>query len=278
MLSYQHAYHAGGPADVIKHALWAAILAKLTEKPTPLNVYETHSGRGLYPVDAAETQKTPEYLTGVARIPMMSDNLYMAAVRARNPSGELTTIPGSPAVAANVIREIDHLHLAEAHPAEMEHLRQSFPHYIRKESNIHLHAADGHHHIPTLIRPGNRNAVLINPSYEVKAEYQQVVDTVRTIIERAPNTTIMVWYPLLNPKKNSQLLIDGLKALGVPATFLVHYGWNKPDSEGMHGTGQIILNTPYKIESDLTGLVKLLAPALKQKAADITTTMLVARR
>lgn len=283
MLSYQHAYHAGGPADVVKHTLWAAILTQLAKKESPLHVYETHSGRGLYPTSAPETQKTPEYLTGVARIPMTNTTPYMDAVRTLNTvearlMAALEVIPGSPAVAKHVLREIDHLHLAEAHPVELEHLRVAFPHATRRERNIHIHEGDGHKLIPNLIRASQRTAVLIDPSYEVKTEYQQVVDTVQDIITRAPNAVVMVWYPLLNPKKNGQLLIEGLKALGVSATFLVHYGWNKPDSEGMHGTGQIILNLPYKIERDLTDILKTLSPQLKQKSADLTTTMLIARR
>lgn len=279
MLSYQHAYHAGGPADAIKHTLWAHILTHLIQKDAPLHVYETHAGRGLYPTIAPETQKTPEYLTGTARL--MGKGLespYMKVVGVLNPDGKLTTIPGSPAVAQHILRPMDHLHLAEAHPQETEYLRQSYPQHARREFNIHLHETDGHKHIPTLIRASQRTAVLIDPSYEVKTEYQQVVDTVADILNRAPNATIMVWYPLLNPKKSFQGLINGLKDLNVPATWLAHYGWNKPDSEGMHGTGQIVLNLPYKIENDLTASLKVLSPLLKQKSADLTTTMLVGRR
>lgn len=286
MLSYQHAYHAGGPADVIKHALWAAVLAHLTQKEGALHIHETHAGRGSYPVNAPETQKTPEYLLGVSRLmSIFPGTPYLAALRALNPSDadvpQLHTIPGSPAVAAHVMRSSgdnpDHLHLAEAHPTEMEHLRMAFPHYVRKESNIHLHAADGHKHIPSIIRGANRNAVLIDPSYEVKSEYQQTIDTVTAILKNAPRATVMVWYPLLSNKKLSQSLIDGLKALNIPATYLVHYAWETPEFDGMHGTGQIVLNLPYKMETDLPALLKPLSPLLKQKVANLTTTLLVPR-
>lgn len=279
MLSYQHAYHAGGPADVIKHTLWAAVLTKLTAKDAPLHVYETHSGRGLYPTNAPETQKTPEYRTGISRLmSTRPDTPYFKAIDALNEGGTLTTIPGSPAVAKHVLREVDHLHLAEAHPQELEHLRLAFPHATRREGNIHIHEGDGHKLIPTLVRAGQRTAVLIDPSFEVKAEYLQVVETVQAILAKTPAATIMVWYPLLTPKKNSQALIEGLKALGVSATWLVHYSWNKPDADGMFGTGQVILNLPFKIESDLTATLKTLAPQLKQQVADLTVTMLVPRR
>ena len=279
MLSYQHAYHAGGPADVVKHTLWAALLTKLTQKEGSLNIYETHAGRGLYPTSAPETQKTPEYRTGVARLmSTQSPSAYLDVVKSLNPEGNLATIPGSPAVAAHRMRPEDHLHLVEAHPAELEHLRTSFPHAVRREGNIHIHEGDGHKIVPNLTRAGQRTVVLIDPSYEIKAEYLQVVETVQTILAKTPAAVIMVWYPLLTPKKNSQALIEGLKALNISATWLAHYSWNKPDADGMFGTGQVILNLPYKIESDLANTLKAMSSVLKQQVTDLTTTMLVPRR
>jgi len=281
MLSYQHAYHAGGPADVVKHALWAHILRHMAQKDGALHVYETHSGRGLYDVNAPETQKTPEYKTGLQRLMVnQPHNAYMDVVNTLNPDGKLAFIPGSPAVALGVLRHGesgDHLHLAEAHPGELEHLKLAFPHARRRAENIHIHEGDGHHLIPTLIKAGKRNAVLIDPSYEVKAEYVQVTETVKAILAKAPKTTIMVWYPLLNPKARSQDMIDILKAMGVPATYLVHYSWNTPDAEGMFGTGQVILNLPYKLETELPDLLKPLVQPLKQGAASLTATLLVPR-
>jgi 23S rRNA (adenine2030-N6)-methyltransferase len=57
MLSYQHGYHAGNLADVHKHALLAWMLGYLTKKDKPLSYLETHAGRGLYRLDAAEALK-----------------------------------------------------------------------------------------------------------------------------------------------------------------------------------------------------------------------------
>ncbi len=58
MLSYQHIYHAGNPADVQKHALLAVALDYLTRKDKPLSYIETHSGRALYDLSADEALKT----------------------------------------------------------------------------------------------------------------------------------------------------------------------------------------------------------------------------
>lgn len=280
MLSYQHAYHAGGPADVIKHILWAQLVAHLAASPKPLNVFETHAGRGTYPVNTPEIRKLAEYRHGLGRLlaelpthPAIPATAYLRMVHQTMQGAALTSIPGSPAIAAALATPNTTLHLCEAHPGEMQHLREA----LRAQTHTHFHAADGHKQIPALIRPGQRNLVLIDPSYEVKTEYAQTVQTVDAIVRKAPQTTVMVWYPLL-PGNRHQPLVDGLKALGVQATQLVHYSWNPQGAPGMHGTGQIILNTPYRVEETWQPVLREIAPVLAQGANQLTQAWLVPRR
>lgn len=275
MFSYQHAYHAGGPADVTKHTLWAQLIVALTAKPNPLHVYETHAGRGVYPTTAAETAKTPEYQSALARLfPARADTPYLQTAAALNPPGRLDIIPGSPAIAAHLLRaDTDHLHLAEAHPAEFACLEAN----LGGRKHVHLHKADGHRHIPALVRSGRRTLVLIDPSYEVKAEYLQTVETVKAVLKANPQAVVMVWYPVL-AAKNHQALINGLKALNVSATWLGQSHWNRAESPGMTGSGHVILNTPYRVEDALAAALRVLAPVLKQGYAATTTTWLVPRR
>jgi len=88
MLSYQHSYHAGNLADVQKHALLCWTLDYLTRKDKPLSYIETHSGRGLYDLRSAESEKTGEAALGIARVEgaFPADHPYrlsLAGVRAR---------------------------------------------------------------------------------------------------------------------------------------------------------------------------------------------------
>ncbi len=46
-MNYRHAFHAGSPADVVKHAVLARILVYLREKPAAFRVIDTHAGAGL---------------------------------------------------------------------------------------------------------------------------------------------------------------------------------------------------------------------------------------
>jgi len=47
-MNYRHAFHAGGPADVVKHAVLTRILVHLRNKPAAFRVIDTHAGAGLY--------------------------------------------------------------------------------------------------------------------------------------------------------------------------------------------------------------------------------------
>lgn len=276
MLSYQHAYHAGNAADVTKHTLWAQLITQLTQKDKSLHVYESHAGRGIYPLESPELQKLEEYKDGLARLPWQkAETPYLKAVAShqhgRESGKRLTVIPGSPAIAALLLRPDDHLTLCEAHPTEFAHLQSAI-----HRPNLHLHMGDGHALLPKLIRPGQRNLVLIDPSYEVKSEYAKVVETVAAILQVAPQSTVMVWYPCL-PQKHHQVLLDGLKSLGASATWLGELRWSKPLGRGMYGSGQVVLNTPYQQEKALAEALKSLAEPLKNPLAETTATQLTPR-
>ena len=106
MLSYQHLYHAGNLADVQKHALMAWMLDYLTQKDKPLSYIETHAGRGLYDLSAAEAVKTGEAEQGIgvlaAALPK-SHPYARALARIRADHGP-NAYPGSPLIARTLLR------------------------------------------------------------------------------------------------------------------------------------------------------------------------------
>lgn len=57
MLSYQHIYHAGNHADVIKHLTLLSVLDKLQQKTKPYTLIDTHAGAGMYRLTDAKAQK-----------------------------------------------------------------------------------------------------------------------------------------------------------------------------------------------------------------------------
>ena len=100
MLSYQHVYHAGNAADVHKHIALAELLALLTAKPRGVAYAETHAGRGLYDLNAAEARKTGEAARGVGRVAVDPATPYgraLAATRAAHGDEPIRVRPRSPA-------------------------------------------------------------------------------------------------------------------------------------------------------------------------------------
>ena len=56
MLSYQHSYHAGCFADVIKHIVLTNILGYMLKKDSPFFYFESHAGRGQYDITDKHAQ------------------------------------------------------------------------------------------------------------------------------------------------------------------------------------------------------------------------------
>jgi len=124
-MNYRHAYHAGNHGDVLKHALLAAIIVKLREKPAPIFILDTHAGTGTYDLTGPEAAKTEEWRIGIERVLQANASdldPYLATVRAINPPGSLATYPGSPAIAAALMRPGDRLVLCELHPEDVRTL------------------------------------------------------------------------------------------------------------------------------------------------------------
>ena len=242
MLSYQHSYHAGNLADVQKHALLAWVLDYLTQKDKPLSYIETHAGRGLYDLGADEAVKTGEAAAGVARIEAQFDPSHpyrrrLAEVRAR--FGPMA-YPGSPLIAALSLRDGDPMHLAELHPQEFRALSANLDPW-----GAHIQARDGFEMALALCPPKpRRGLMLIDPSYEVKADYDRIPKILGQIARKWNVGIVMLWYPILTDTPHAVMLAD------LQSTFpegLRSEARFPPARAGhrMAGSGLFIVNPPY---------------------------------
>ena len=68
MLSYQHGFHAGNRADVLKHAILQTLLFGLKKSGQKMLYVETHSGRGIYDLTNTQAEKTGEAKDGVLQL------------------------------------------------------------------------------------------------------------------------------------------------------------------------------------------------------------------
>jgi 23S rRNA (adenine2030-N6)-methyltransferase len=257
MLSYQHSYHAGNLADVHKHALLAAMLHYLTQKEKPLSYIETHAGRGLYVLDAPEALKTGEAAAGIGRLAsrFAADHPYarvLAQTRARfGPNA----YPGSPMIAALMLRPDDRMHLAELHPQEHAALATAMAPF-----GARVHAQDGFALARALTPPlPRRGLVVIDPSYEVKGDYAALPRFVAELHRKWNVGVIALWYPLLVDNRHLPMLA-AVRAQDLPGT-LIHEIRFPParDGHGMVGSGMFVVNAPYGLSAEAKRLTNLFA-------------------
>lgn len=256
MLSYQHSYHAGNLADVHKHALLAFMLDYLTRKEKPLSYIETHAGRGLYALDAAEALKTGEAAQGVTRIAARGwfppAHPYARALAETRHRHGATAYPGSPLLAALLLRPGDRLHLAELHPRESTALAQTLAPF-----GAQIHVRDGFETALALLPPTpRRGLLLIDPSYEVKTDYARIPAIIARIAQKWNVGTIALWYPILATAPHLPMLA----ALEVAAPDALRHEIRFPPARaghGMTGSGMFIRNAPWGTEAEASRLTTL---------------------
>lgn len=268
MLSYRHAFHAGNHADVLKHLILLQIAEYMGEKPAPFWIIDTHAGAGRYALESAHATKLAEYRDGVGRLwdkkglpPAVID--YLEFVRMLNPDGELRHYPGSPWLASQMLREGDRLRLYELHSTDVKLLQECFRGAGRQ---INVTAGDGFAGLKAVLPPPSRRAlVLIDPSYETRDDYANVVKGLKEALKRFPTGTYALWYPMLS-KLESRKLPDKLKGLGAANWLHASLEVKAPakDGFGMNGSGMFIINPPWTLEKKLHETLPRLTELLAQ--------------
>lgn len=211
MLSYQHAYHAGNHADILKHFVLTYVLSYLNKKEKPYTFFDTHSASGLYDLLDNRNLKTKEAKNGIEKV-LQTDvpaqlNDYLQIVRK---FAETNNYPGSPKIEEYLLRGNDFLVLSEIHPQEIENLKYNFSSHTK---NVQIHNRDGWEMIKALAPPKTkRGGVLIDPSYEEKEDYINAAKTISVINKKWSNGIILLWYPLLVSKEDEiNNMIDSIE-------------------------------------------------------------------
>ena len=274
MLSYRHAFHAGNHADVLKHCLLVQLLRHMSQKETPFWVIDTHAGAGLYALDTGYATKLAEHTDGIGRLWSRSDlpaplGEYVNLVRELNPDGKLHAYPGSPWLAQRLLRREDRLRLFELHSSDSALLQDNFRALgADVQRRTIIASTDGYAGLKAVLPPlPRRGLVLIDPSYEDKADYANVVVALTDALTRFATGTYMLWYPQL-VRTDSQRLPAALKTL--PAKNWLHVALSVcvpgEDGFGMRGSGLFILNPPWTLHKTLQEVMPYLVKVLGRDA------------
>jgi Protein involved in catabolism of external DNA len=267
-MNYRHAYHAGNFADVMKHMVLVALIDAMKQKATPFCYIDTHAGSGRYDLRGVQARKTGEADEGVAQLKAASGLppllwKWLEVVRACNEGDEIRYYPGSPWIAAHLMRDTDSAQLCELHTEEAGHLRQLFHH----DARVHVHNRDGYEAMKALVPPKEkRGFVLIDPPFEQQeGEFRTIEKALKAAMEKWPTGVFAVWYPIklrshVQPFHRWLATKSGAKRV-LAAEFLLH----KDDSPlRLNGTGMVIVNAPWKLDETIRDGLKMLPKLLGQ--------------
>lgn len=255
MLSYQHGYHAGNRADVLKHAVLHTILSSLTAEPAPLLYIETHAGRGRYDLTGEQARKTGEAESGIGAMlqqpPPKPLAPWMELVHARGK----TEYPGSPDLAASRLRSGDRMVLFEKHPTEYSALKTA----LGDDPRIQIKKTDGYAGALRLQpRRGERICVFVDPSYETMNDMNALAEWAPKALARWPKAILILWLPLFFDERE---LDFGAYLSELAEGTIVGARWPvEPDIETALAGSAIIA---YRIDEKTSGAISAIASCLQ---------------
>ena len=271
MLSYQHAYHAGNHADILKHYVLNFVLKSMNKKDKPYTFFDTHSGSGLYDLLDNRSLKTGEAESGIKHLlqelkekggdglKTLPDSFadYISFVE---PYTKKNTYPGSPEIERKLLRPCDSLVLSELHPQEIENLKKNMQDSLPK---LQVHKQNGFELLNALTPPSTkRGAVLIDPSYEEKADFEQVFKTVAQVHKKWSGGIFMIWYPLLDRReielntmlealeRNVRSVNANTEILKLELCVRDKNPLQKENAAHLYGSGMFIINPPWKLAEE----------------------------
>ncbi|HDR1185548.1 23S rRNA (adenine(2030)-N(6))-methyltransferase RlmJ [Pasteurella multocida] len=265
MLSYRHSFHAGNHADVLKHLVLMLIIENLQQKEKGFYYLDTHAGVGRYRLFSEEAEKTAEFEQGIARL-WQRDDLpeevarYIKLIKQVNYGGKaLRYYAGSPLIAAKMLRPQDRALLTELHPSDYPLLRNNFKEF----DNVTTKRDNGFQQLKATLPPKERRGlVLIDPPYELKEDYDLVVNAIEEGYKRFATGIYAIWYPVVLRQQTKRIL-KGLEKTGIHKILQIELAV-RPDSDqrGMTASGMIVINPPWTLTQQMQNILPYLTDVL----------------
>ena len=260
MLSYRHGFHAGNFADVFKHFILVYLLNHLkTNKP--FTFIDPFAGAGIYPFEDKFMQKNKEYLTGISKVlnakitdPYIKD--YLNLIHLANNNKKISLYPGAALFGLLALDKKDTIYLNELHSNEYLNLKKNF----EGHRNVKIDNTDAYSNLTKMIASSKgKKLVLIDPSYELKNEYDKVLKLIKHTHSQFKEVCYMIWYPDLKQDK-TQKFVDDFLNLNIENTNHIHIELKNTNLR-MQGTGFFIINLlkndKENIDNALNELVQL---------------------
>ncbi len=291
MFSYQHEFHAGNHADVLKHICLTLILEGMVKKEKPFTLIDSHAGAGRFSLDDERLLKTGEASEGILPLVEYAKKngcppSLIPYLDAEKNYVEKGLYAGSPEIERLYLRKGDSLHLIEKHPQALSSLKVNVEKSLltdagekKCDGKVFIHDEDSYAALNALVPPQiKRGLVLCDPSFEERTDYTKVTGALKNVRKKWNTAVIALWYPILERKKNetAQMLaeLEDFGKIGVNPCESIKCEFHlfapdqipdemkKEDGSHMLGSGMFIMNPPWqlkeKMEESLDFLHKVL--------------------
>lgn len=269
-MNYRHGFHAGNFADVFKHALLVRLLLALRRKETPFRVIDTHAGEGAYDLSAEEAERTGEWREGVGRLRDLvgaDDETrallapYLACLGPRDGEGRPALYPGSPLIAARLMRAQDRAIFCELRPDAFAALRRRFG----RDERVKTIFIDGYTGLGGFAPPKERRGLaLIDPPFERSDEFDAMYRAFRSAYKKWPTGIFALWMPSKD-KSVLRNMADAFVADDVRRSLCLSLDVGG-DEPGLRATRMIVVNPPYLFDAEAQKITKFFAKILARDA------------
>jgi 23S rRNA (adenine2030-N6)-methyltransferase len=250
-MKYHHSFHAGNFADVHKHITLIALLQALLKKDKGLLFLDTHAGAGRYELrETGRAERVSEWQDGIGRLwsaepqaPEIAS--YLQYVRSLQPRRrELSVYPGSPLLAARLLRAQDRVHCVDSEREVVSALRRTLHGSVR----ITAQCGDGFHAVKALLPPiERRGLVLIDPPYEESSDDAHALGALSEGLQRFATGVFAVWRPVklsADTERWTRALAPQIEQPALVAQLWLH---PRDTRVGLAGSCIAVVNPPYQI-------------------------------
>jgi 23S rRNA (adenine2030-N6)-methyltransferase len=242
------------------------VLNYLKQKDKPFVYIDTHAGAGLYALNSAMAEKNAEYLNGIGKLwdntwPELKD--YLTTVKqVVQKAPEANLYPGSPAIAQVLLRDQDRALCFDLHSSDFALLAQN----MDKDRRFHIRKEDGFQALLKSLPPAEKRAlVLMDPSYEIKSDYDTVLSVLIQAYKKFPSATYALWYPVVERARIDKLE-QGFKDSGIKDVQLFELGLcADTQARGMTSAGMILINPPWVLKPKMDALLPKLSALLSEQ-------------
>lgn len=281
-MNYQHIYHAGNHADVLKHLVLLQLIELMQQKPTGFLLLETHAGAGLYDMQSAEARRSDEASGGIGRLlqsargnPHTPDLIqtYLKHLAQFGALDSLRHYPGSPLLSICALRLKDRYLGIERvpkvarelgrHLAERPMQTRSLP-----DSRVIARGGEGLAALKSDLPPlERRGLILIDPPYEQYQERDDIVAALQDGLKRFETGVYALWYPIKQRPYLDRWLNRIAKLTERPVLTIENSIFPDEPGNRLTGSGLLIINPPWRFDTLMRPVLDFLNVSLKLDAA-----------